>query len=203
MMVGNRNSALEREQRTSAAGVSRKVPERTAALVGSSAILALGAALGVAGAGGTHALLQDHAGGPAATIQAGTLDLLIDGQESAPLGMWELGPAQAQARAFTVTNTGDVRASLSAHTAVTVTQPIIDHTQARLTPVAAAEDCHAGLDGQLANLEGYSVADLGPLASNESRTYCLELSLTPNTPSALAGQGVSFTLEVDAIQKAD
>lgn len=163
--------------------------------------VAAAAALGLAGAGGTQALLQDKAVVPGATITAGTLDLRINGESSPTIGSWDLSPTAPQAHAFTVTNIGDVAASLSAKAAITTRQTIGAHTEARLTPVSGSGQCRAGLHGTRGALDGYTVTALDTIPAGQTKTYCLELSLQRDIPGELAGQGVSFSLIVDAAQK--
>lgn len=174
---------------------------RLRSLAWSTTVVTTATVLGLAGAGGTYALLQDTTSMPGATVQAGTLDLRINGQASAALGSWELSPAAGQVRTFTVTNTGNVAANLSASAAITSQQAIGTHTQARLTPVTSVAQCRTGLAGSQGALNGYSVAALDTIAAGQTKTYCLELSLASNTPVTLAGQGVSFSLTVNAAQR--
>lgn len=165
--------------------------------------LTLGATvLGVAGAGGTYALLMAEVQTPAATITAGNLELAVRGTSGNNLGTWALTPATPVARAFTVASTGDVSATVSAKIAVTAAQPIATHTNARITRVAQASDCRTGLSGPQRALSGYEFAEAGHvLPAGQSATYCLELSLGTDTPAALSGQGVGFSLTINATQE--
>lgn len=164
-------------------------------------LLAAGATvLGVAGAGGTYALLSSTAETPEVTLTAGTLDLQVNGATTAALGTWNVTPATPVARSFTVSSTGDIPATLSAGVRATTSQAITANTQVRITPVTTAAACTVGLSGPLAALDGYSAPSLGSLTPGQTRTFCLELRLNPNTPVAQSGQGVGMTVDITATQ---
>lgn len=172
---------------------------RSAALTG--LILTGATVLGLAGAGGTYALLSARAETSSATITAGTLDLRIDGQASAALGNLPVSPAAPVVRAFTVTSVGDVPSTLRGSVTATTAQQITSSAQVRITPVASAAACAPGLAGALAPLSNYSAPNLGRIAAGAQRTFCLEVRLAANTPVAQSGQSIGFTLDITTTQE--
>ncbi|WP_413317399.1 hypothetical protein AA0Z99_11255 [Agrococcus sp. 1P02AA] len=173
---------------------------RSAAVTG--LILTGATVLGIAGAGGTYALLSARAETAGATVTAGTLDLRVDGQAAAALGTLPVTPATPVARAFTVTSIGDVPSRLSASVSATTAQEITANAQVRITPVTSAAACAPGLSGPLAALNGYAAPSLGRIEAGAQRTFCLEVRLNPGTPVAQSGQGIGFTMNITATQEA-
>ncbi len=172
-----------------------RVPFRLSFL---GAVLTVIALLGV---GGTFAYLVDAAAVPGASVRAGSLDLLIDGQKAV---VWSgpaltVAPSAPYAREFTVTNAGDVPTTVTA--AFTSTGALAAHARVRITGLAGAATCTAGATG---GLEGPLAAfpttgdDLGPGADAR---YCLVLSLV-DAPISLAGQSLGFTMTLTATQRA-
>lgn len=187
-------------RRTDPAPAHRVGAGRLRALATVTVVLGALTVLGVAGAGGTYALLSARTETAPVTLTAGTMHLQVQGAVTADLGTWTLTPATPQARAFTVGLSGDVPGSLSARLAATTTPAILANTQARLTPVGSAAACTVGLGGPLADLNGYTRVGFDTLVAGQVKTYCLELRLKAGTPVAQSGQGVSFTVTLDATQ---
>ena len=159
--------------------------------------------LGVASAGVTTAFLTASASAPGGTITAGTLELQINGAPSAALGAWEPTPNTPAVKSFTITNIGDATADLSAAIAVTAPAPALtSHVTARLTPVANAAACVAGLAGTQAPIRGYAATNVASVAAGASRVFCLEMAITPGAPSTVAGQSLAFTMTVSGLQSA-
>ncbi len=157
-------------------------------------------AVGVGGAGGTYALLSVTTQTPGATLTAGTLGLQLNGASSAALGAFAVSPNTPVAKALSVKNTGDVPATLRAEIAATSTA-ITSYARARITPVASAAACEAGLSGSQKTLNGYDEPlSGGSLAAGATRWYCFEVALATSTPATVSGQGLTFTVTVRGTQ---
>ncbi|NUL49315.1 hypothetical protein F7P69_29570 [Cellulosimicrobium funkei] len=135
------------------------------------------------------------------TITASTFDLQVNGAASAGLGTWDVNPATPVARAFTVTSVGSVPSTVTAQVTASTSQAITTNTQVRITPVTNAAACTVGLSGPLAALDGYTAPSLGTLAAGQTRTFCLEVRLNPDTPVTQSGQGVGMTVDMTATQE--
>lgn len=166
-----------------------------------TAVVATCTIVGISAAGGTYALLNASTTMPGATVQAGTMELRVNGAGSANLGPVNLTPTTARAVAFQVTNQGDVAATLGAAMSATSSQAINDNTFARITPVASAAACTTGLGGARSKVGSYSVSNLDALTAGQSKFYCVEFSLDPATPASQSGQGVSVTINLSTQQK--
>lgn len=157
--------------------------------------------VGVGAAGGTFALLTANAQLPGATVRAGTLTLKINDGDQAALGAWNLGPTVAQAKPFTITNTGTVATSINASGVVTSTTPLGAHVNARLTALNAGESCAPGLGGSLKDLPGFAVTGVTSLPAGATADFCLELTLDTNTPGQYSGQSVDFAITITGVQR--
>jgi len=163
----------------------------------------VGAALTVfalLGVGGTYAFLVDVAEVPGATVRAGSLDVLIDGQKAVAWSGagWALAPNAPVAREFTVSNVGDAPSTVTA--AFASTGALAGHARVRIAPLTGSATCTAATVG---GIEGPITAfpNTGDnLAPNATARYCLVVSLV-DAPIALAGQSLGFTLTVTATQR--
>lgn len=182
---------------------ARRPRRRPRALVHAFLASIAAVAIGLSGAGATHAFLAAGTNAPGARLAAGTLTLRINDSSSATLGAFAVSPSTPVAKAFSVANTGDAPAALDAAIAATSTPQLTAHALARITPVANSAACAAGLGGAQAPLNGYSAAlGGGPLAAGATRWYCLEVALAANTPATVSGQGLSFEITVAGTQSA-
>lgn len=168
-----------------------------------TAVVAASTLVGVAAAGTTYALLNDSKDGGAAVVSAGTMNLRINQSPSVTLAGFALSPTTPVAQEFSVENVGDVPATLSTSVQVTSTTAIGSNILARLTLLTGTQACAVGMAGAQGDLSTYAIADLGKLPANESRRYCLELSLKPGTPVAQSGQSATFTLTMRGAQSAN
>lgn len=156
--------------------------------------------VGVGGAGGTYALLSVTAPFSGATLTAGTLGMQLNGASSASLGAFAVSPNTPVAKPFSVAITGDVPATLRAEIAASSTS-ITSYARARITPVAGAAACEAGLGGSQKALNGYDEPlSGGSLAAGATRWYCFEVALATGTPATVSGQGLTFTVTVRGTQ---
>ena len=174
---------------------ARRVSFRVPAL---GALLTVVALLGV---GGTFAYLVDAAPVTGATVQAGSMDVLIDGQKSA---VWSgaslaVAPSAPYARAFTVTNTGAVPATVTASFAGTGS--LASYARVRITPLVGSATCTAAATGGLEGPIGAFPTTGDDLVAGATGRYCLVLSLV-DAPISLAGQSLGFTMTVTATQRA-
>lgn len=179
---------------------SRPRTRRTPVLI-ATGVVAGAIALGLAAAGTTTAALSTSQTMPGATITAGSLDLTVNGTDSAELGAYSMVPGAPQARAFTVTNTGTTAADLTTTIAVSSTEPIKESMRARVTAVADREGCVTNLAGAQGALDGFSSSGYATVEAGESVIVCLELSLLDTTPITQAGQSASFTATVTGTQR--
>lgn len=173
---------------------ARRVPFRITLL---GAVLTVTALLGV---GGTFAYLVDAAAVPGATVRAGSLDLLVDGQKAV---VWSgpaltVAPSAPFAREFTVTNTGDVPTTVTA--AFTSSGALAAHARVRITGLAGSATCTAAATGGLEGPITAFPATGDDLAPGAGARYCLVLSLV-DAPISLAGQPLGFTMTVTATQR--
>ncbi|WP_427870194.1 hypothetical protein [Leucobacter luti] len=175
---------------------------RLRALALSTSVVAGATLLGIGTAGGTYALLQTRAELRGASLTAGTAELRLNDAVSAELGPVVLSPAAPATQAVKVTNIGSVRLRLSGHTSAASSTGILPYVQARLTPVANAASCTAGLGTAPAPLSSFAAQNFAELAPGASRWACLEVALRPGTPADLAGQQVPFTLTISGVQHA-
>lgn len=185
------------ERRRAALGGARL---RSLAL--STVLVASATVLGLGAAGGTYALLSASASTSNVTITAGSFGLRIGGESpSATVTL-----ADPTARAFTVTSVGErIDSNLSVQVAATNSAAIIANTEMRITAVESAAACVPGRSGiaqPFAALAGYSVPSLGELGAEQTRTFCLEVRLKPQTPVSQSGQSVDFTITVSGTQRA-
>ncbi|RKW69409.1 hypothetical protein [Galactobacter caseinivorans] len=179
----------------------RQDRRRLRRLIVGTALVAACTVVGISAAGGSYALLNAGTRLPGATVQAGSMDLRVNGAGTAGLGSVSLTPGTSRAVAFQVSNLGDVAATLGASMSAASSQAINDYTFARLTPVASAGACTTGLGGTRAKIDGYTAANLDALAAGQSKFYCVEFSLDPATPASQSGQGVSVTIKLTTQQK--
>ena len=177
---------------------------RLFSLVTASLGVGLAVFIGLSGAGATYSYLRDSGTAPGATVQAGTLTLLINDSSSAALGAFSPTPNTPVAKAFKVSNTGNAPTSLTATIAATTTPGITTYSLARITNVANAAACTTGLTGTQAAMNGYSTAAaFDTVAVGASRWYCLEIGISSGAPATVSGQGFAFTLTVDGAQSAN
>ncbi|MFT4294497.1 MAG: hypothetical protein QM582_03690 [Micropruina sp.] len=182
----------------------RRHGRRLRALAQATLAASVAVLVGLSGAGATYALLSSTTNASGATLTAGTLGLQLNGASSASLGNFAASPNTPVAKAFSVRNTGDAPASLDAEIEATSTPQITAYTRIRITPVANASACATGLAGTPAVLDGYAATlGGGTLAPGAVRWYCFEIALAANTPGTLSGQGLGFTMTVNATQKAN
>lgn len=194
---------MEADRRTAPTRRERRINGRASrlrSLVASTLTTGLAVLIGVSGAGGTYAWLTASATAPGATVQAGTLTLQINGAASAALGTWEATPNTPQAKAFTITNTGNAPASLTGTIAATTTPALTPYATARLTNVASAAACVPGLGGAQGVLNGYTTTAFDTIAVGATRTYCLEVGLAAGTPVSVSGQSLNFSLTITGTQ---
>lgn len=175
--------------------------QRRRSLVSTTVLSVAAVLIGVTGAGGTYAFLNDSQTLPGATVTAGTLELQINGASSTDLGNLQASPLLPASRAFTITNVGQTPAELSGHIVATSTPSLLPHTLARLTPVASAAACTAGLSGTQSTLQGYASNSLGIINPNQTRWFCLEVGIVSGTSATHSGQSLNFTLTIDAEQR--
>ena len=186
---------MRADQASNRPGLRHRVPFRAPVMVAALTVFAL---LGV---GGTYAFLVDVAAVRGATVQAGSLDLVIDGQKAVVWSGagWSLAPNAPVAREFTVTNVGDARTTVTA--GFTSTGTLAAHARVRIAPLAGATVCTSAVTG---GAEGPITAypttgvDLAPGATGR---YCLVLSLV-DAPISLAGQPLGFTMTLTSTQRA-
>lgn len=174
---------------------ARRVPFRVSLL---GAVLTVIALLGV---GGTFAYLIDAAAVPGATVRAGSLDLLVDGQKSV---VWSgaalaVSPGAPYAREFTVANTGDVPTTVTA--TFTSTGALASYARVRITSLVGSATCTAAATGGLEGPIGAFPTTGDDLVAGATGRYCLVLSLV-DAPISLAGQSLGFTMTVTATQRA-
>lgn len=172
-------------------------------LVTSTLVLAGFTALGVSAAGGTYAFLTSTATAPGATVKAGSQSININDyvNQDAILGVWYVAPAIPVAGPFTVNNTGDTPVSLTATIASTSTTALTADATARVFAAVNGE-CAADLSATRAPLQGYTSPVIGTLAPHASMVVCLEVGLKPDTDTSHSGQGLDFTVTVNAKQEA-
>lgn len=197
MKKRNTQIVPRREARIQAKRASRRT------LATSTLATGLAVLIGLSGAGATYALLSASVTAQGATVQSGTLTLLVNGSSSAALGNWAVAPSTPIAKAFTVTNTGDAAADLVAQTATTTNPSLASYATARVTPVANSGACTVGLAGTQGPLNGYtSPAALSTIAAGATQTFCLEVGLVANAPGSVSGQSLNFTLNINGTQNA-
>lgn len=156
--------------------------------------------LGVSGAGVTFAFLSDSTPVAQATTHAGTFGIRIGDGTAAALPEKKLTPAAPATWAFTVTNTGAAPVDLTGRIAAPGGPAYAESARGALTEVADAAACTSALAGTSA-LNGYTKPALGSLASGQTKTFCLVVSLPNPSPAAGSGSAHSFTLTIDAVQK--
>lgn len=190
--------AVGRAQHGSRAGV--RAPRRylQAAAVVSGVVLAA-----LAGVGGTAAYLNASATVPGAKVSAGTLVLQINGATTAALGSWTPTPSTPQARALTITNAGDVPASVASQVTVTgTTLSLSTYTQLRLVTVVSAAACTSSVTGGASGaITAFPTTAVAHLDAGETKTLCAIVSLSSTAPIGSAGGTVSFTTTMTATQQ--
>jgi hypothetical protein len=171
--------------------------------VASALATGLAVTIGVGGAGATHAWLSASAAAPGATVRAGTLTLQINGASSATLGGWEAAPDTPQAKAFTITNTGDAPAGI-AGSILAPAVALAPYATARLTKVANQAACAPGLGGAQGALSGYTIpAGFDTVPVGAAHWYCLEVGIAAGAPITVSGQSLTFVLIVNGTQSGD
>lgn len=176
-------------------------PSPARSLLVTTALTAVCAVVGLSAAGGTYAFLNAKTSVGGATIKAGSMSLQVNDAGTSTIEDATVAPQSPVAKPFTVTNVGSVPVTLDAAITATSSLDINSYTRALITPVANAAACATGLTGTRAVLPGYSRTGLDTLTPGQKKTYCLERSLADNTPVALSGQSVSFTLTMTSNQK--
>lgn len=178
-------------------------------LLMASGLLAGAVVLGVVGTGGTYALWGGNVQVDAPAITAGTTGLTINGEQSHSLGGLNarlLGPGDSVATAITVANTGSTAVNMTVSQSVVTaqTKALAGKLMLRLTPVASTADCVVGLAGGTSGrIAGFTTtATPVSLAVGAAQAFCLQLTLDTDAPGSMQGGTASFTLTVDAEQKA-
>jgi predicted ribosomally synthesized peptide with SipW-like signal peptide len=176
-------------------------------------VWALGVALvaavatAVVGSGSTYALWNDSAETDGVTIQSGTATLAVtpmDVRDPAPLA-----PGSSTTGTFTVRNSGTV--PLSVRLALTGTKvsyapsvpaaAVLDELTVRLSAVARATDCRAGLGGYGARPTAFDTGSgYYTLPVGITGTACVEVVLDADAPQTVAGAVTDFTLTVTGTQ---
>ncbi len=157
------------------------------------------AVLGVAAAGGTYAFLNDTKTLPGATIQAGTMGLLVNDAATANLGTVTVNPGSPQAIPFTVTNTGDVVARFSVASSTTSTSGLKSIMRANVGVTSGscvASDAAAGTQ----TIDSYASTGILDFAAGEKKNLCLYLSVPTGSDAALSGTSIPFTLTLTSQQ---
>ncbi|QIK64383.1 hypothetical protein G7068_15090 [Leucobacter viscericola] len=174
---------------------------RTRTLAISTLSTGVAAALAVSMAGGTYAWLNARTTAPGATLRSGSFELLIDGAGSTVLDPFTASPLSPAARPFSVTNSGDTPAKLTAVATTNSAPTLLDHTTARLTPVANKASCVVGSTAPNASLRGFATPpDFFTLPAASTQWFCFELGITPNPPETASGQEISFALTITGDQ---
>ncbi|MFK4789296.1 TasA family protein [Microbacterium sp. ZW T5_56] len=166
-----------------------------------TAVIAAGVVVGLAGVGGTYSFLSARATSPTSVVKAGSLNLTVDGGQSAVIPAFQLAPSSWQLRSVTVMNTGDAPATLTASTAITSTDPLSADAVARLTTVPFGSSCVAGAAVPTTPITGFTTG-VGSLAPGARIVLCLEVGLRPGTSADRSGQAVAFQLTLAGQQQA-
>lgn len=154
------------------------------------------------GVGGTMAYLRATATVSGATIQAGDLQLRINGSTAVAHGDFAIAPNAPFAQAFTIGSVGHAPANASAAVNVTSTQALRTYTHLRLVEVANAAACTTALTGGVtgALMSFPATSTVTHLAAGETQWLCAIVRLEGPVPVARAGETVNFTLTFTATQ---
>lgn len=166
-----------------------------------TAVIAAGVVVGLAGVGGTYSFLSARVTSSTSVVKAGSLNLTVDGGQSAVIPAFQLAPNTWQVRSVTVMNTGDAPAALTASAAITSSDPLSADAVARLTTVPFGSSCVSGATVPTTPLTGFTTG-IGSLAPGARTVLCLEVGLRPGTSADRSGQAVAFQLTVAAQQQA-
>ena len=165
-----------------------KLPTIRGMLV-STALVSLGAVLGISSAGGSFASWISSDNVSAGTITSGTLAITVNGSTAYALSgtAWSsLLPGDVASQQVTVKNTGTTAATLTASTS---------SPSGAIDVRVQSGACAGTIAGSSSTAAPTSLA--GPLAGGASMTVCIQVSLTS---TAVQGQSAPFTMTFTADQ---
>ena len=185
---------------------ARRHPLRS--LLAAAGVLFAAVSIALVGTGTSYALWNTTTTANAATVNAGSTGITVNGQANfviAGLDTTKLGPGLSVVAPVTIKNTGTTKLSVTA-TGTTVTGTNLAAAQALAAELALtitpSATCTAGLGGgTTGQMPAFSTTAYPVVVQPGAELpLCLEVKMGPDAPTTVQGSTLSFTINIAGAQ---